>query len=222
MPWWKRTRPATPAIVANPTLRSFRLSLSGWSEQPVTDCAEEIRLWGDAEGNAISVGILRAHQITSRAATPGWSLRHWARFCARDASGGLIEADQVDLLFGPGLRVIYKTLVEGAYVYYGMLIFPKNDMDIIITVVSKELGTTGVREAVVTAELFDQGRLDIKEYERSFARDPYDPGYDGVDRGVLRFISDDQVYDSRFPDHPLSKVRHLLVVLPDCIGFSVL
>ncbi|MFY9940135.1 MAG: hypothetical protein WAK33_24855 [Silvibacterium sp.] len=220
MPWWKRTRPATQAVAADPALRSFRLSLSGWSEQPLSDCKEEGRLWVDAEENAISVGILSAHQITSRAATPGWSLHHWARFFARDSSGGLIEADHVDLPFGPGLRVIYKTLEEMAYMYYGMLIFPRNDVDIIITVVSKELGTTGVREAVVTKEVFDQGRLDAREYERSFARDPYDPGYDGVDRSILRFISDDPIYDSRFPDHPLTKVRRLLVELPACISFD--
>jgi len=218
MPWWKRNRPTAPVLVTDPTLRSFRLSLADWSEQPVT-YAGNVRLWVDAEENAITVGVVQAHQITSLPGAPGWSLHHWARNFARDVCGGLIEADPVDLPLGQTLRVIYKTLVEGAYMYYGMLIFPKIDVDITITVVSKELGTTGMREAIVTAELFRQG-LSIEEYERSFARDPYDPAYDGVDRSVLRFISDDQVYDSRFPDHPLSKVRRLLSELPTCITFD--
>jgi hypothetical protein len=103
---------------------------------------------------------------------------------------------------------------------WAQLIFARNDVDIIISVVCREFGTTGVREAVVTSELIAQGRLDMKEYERIFARDPYDPGYDGVDRSVLRFMSDDETYDSRSPDHPLSKGRRILRALPAAISFG--
>jgi hypothetical protein len=220
MPWWKRKQPEKPVIITDPTLRSFGLSLAGWNEQLVTSGEKEVRLWIDIEESAITVGTVKEHSITSLASTPGWSLQHWARCYARDGSGGLIQADYVDLLFGRGLQVIFKCLMKPAYMYYGMLIFPKSDVDIAINVVCQELGTTGVREATVTAELFNQGRLDLKEYERSFARDPYDPSYDGVDRSVLRFMSDDPIYDSRFPDHPLSKVRRLLAELPTCISFN--
>jgi hypothetical protein len=220
MPWWRRKRPAPRVIVSDPTLDSLCLSLDGWSEQPMTDVPQPLRLWTDADESAISIAAIKDHKITARFATPGWSLPHWARFFARDQSGGLIEAQFVDLTFGPGLRFIFKTLEKPAYMYHGQLTFARNDIDLFISVVCKELGTTGVREAVVTAELFEQGRLDLKEYERIFARDPYDPGYDGVDRSVLRFMSDDEVYDTRFPDHPLSKVRRLLVSLPREITFD--
>ncbi len=219
MPWWKRNRPSSPVPLTDPTLQSFRLSLTGWSEQTLGDTGN-LRLWVDREESAITVGSVGAHQVTSRVATHGWSLQHWARFFARDTSGGLIEAEHVDLPFGPGLRFIFKTLELPAYMYHGQLVFAKNDVDIFISIVCKELGTTGVREAVITSELFSQGRLDLKEFERAFARDPYDPGYDGVDRSVLRFMSDDPVYDVRFPDHPLSKVRRLLGALPSAMTFA--
>jgi hypothetical protein len=77
-----------------------------------------------------------------------------------------------------------------------------------------EHGTTGAREAVVTAELMNAGQLTIQEYELSWALDPYDPKYCGVDRSVLRFISDDERYDVLFPERPLSKVRRVLAMLP--------
>jgi len=73
MPWWKRKQSASPVVITDPTLRSFRLSLACWNEKIVTDCEGEVRLWNDAEENAINVGALKAHKITSGAAMPGWS-----------------------------------------------------------------------------------------------------------------------------------------------------
>ena len=220
MRWWRRNRPARPVMVSDPTLESLRLSLDGWSEQKVTDVSEPVRLWINGDESAITIGVVKDHYVTARRSTPSWSLQHWARFFARDSGGGLIEADHIELTFGPALRFIFKTREHLASMYHGQLCFARNDVDVFISVVCKELGTTGVREAVITAELIEQGRLDLKEYRRIFARDPYDPGYDGVDQSVLRFMSDDETYDSRFPDHPLSKVRRLLAVLPPAIAFD--
>jgi hypothetical protein len=96
-----------------------------------------------------------------------------------------------------------------------MLIVPRPlDSDLVWTVVSGEIGTTGVREAVITAELMNAGRLTLAEYQRSWAQDPYEPECNNVDRSVLRFMSDDEQYDQRFPPHPLLKVRAVLRDLP--------
>jgi hypothetical protein len=89
--------------------------------------------------------------------------------------------------------------------------------DLVWTVVAGEHGMTGVREAVITAELMNAGALTIASYQQSWAQDPYDPAYTGVDRSVLRFMSDDRKYDERFPAHPLSKVRRVLAVLPNAV-----
>ena len=47
--------------------------------------------------------------------------------------------------------------------------------------------------------------------------DPYDPTYAGPDRRVMRFMSDDECYDERFPAHPLSIVRRVVSALPQAI-----
>ena len=59
------------------------------------------------------------------------------------------------------------------------------------------------------------GKLSIDDYKSHWAQDPYEPAYLGVDRRVLRFVSDDESYDAQFPQHPLSKVRRLLAELPN-------
>lgn len=115
------------------------------------------------------------------------------------------------------VSLIYKQLKMPAYIFTGMLMFPSHDVSTVWTVVSAERGTTGVREATVTAELMNSGKLTIDDFKRSWAQDPYDASYCGVDRSVLRFVSDDESYDERFPDHPLSKVRRIVGILPSSL-----
>jgi len=122
-------------------------------------------------------------------------------------SGALIEADHENLPFGSGLRVICQCPPKPAFIYRGTLIFPRNDVDIVISVVSQERGTTGIREGVLIFEHLEQARLkglNPEESVRSFSGNPYD-----------------RIYDSRFPDHSLSKVRRLLAELPTCISFDI-
>jgi hypothetical protein len=48
------------------------------------------------------------------------------------------------------------------------------------TIVSGERGTTGLREAIVTTQLMNDGGLTIEGYQQSWAQDPYDPTYSGA------------------------------------------
>ena len=98
-----------------------------------------------------------------------------------------------------------------------MLFISDSKVSQVWTVVAQERGTTGVREALVTTELVEAGALTVETCERSWAADPYDADFAGVDRSVLRFISDDELYDSRFPQHPLSKVRRVIRSIPKAI-----
>ena len=78
------------------------------------------------------------------------------------------------------------------------------------------------REAVVTANLINEGKLRLEQYELRWAQDPYEPAYYKVDRSVLRFISDDESYDEQFTQHPLSKVRRILAALPSNVEYNFL
>jgi hypothetical protein len=106
---------------------------------------------------------------------------------------------------------IYKRLDMPAFVFTGMLVVaPALTNSSAWTIVARERGTTGVREALITANLMAQGKLTPESYKKSWTKDPYDPEYSGVDRRTLRYLSDDESYDSQFPQHPLSKVRRQL------------
>jgi hypothetical protein len=103
-----------------------------------------------------------------------------------------------------------------------MLIIDIKSTSAVWTIVAGEHGATGVREAVVTANLMKAGKLTPDDYKHRWAQDPYEPTFCGVDRSVLRLMSDDKIYDEKFSRHPLSKVRYVLASLPNSVQWDFL
>jgi len=211
MSWWKRLWRGGGRSSLPERLRVVRLTMQGWREEAPSG---GLRLWRDPHGDVLSLAI-----PDGSLGLPGLSdenaLQRWSRSLAESRSGGLIEVRVAPGALGSAVGLIYKRLERPAYVFTGMLLIPSQSH--VWTVVAAERGTTGVREAVITAELMSSGRLTIQDYERSWGGDPYDPSYHGVERSVLRFISDDECYDERFPGHPLSKIRRALATLPSSV-----
>ncbi len=183
-------------------IQGATLTLPGWVEQ----ASEGKRVWRHPSGCVLSL----CAALDSWANCTDTELRNHARELAKTNEAGLIEVGRVMSRSGPAIGVLYKSLHMPAYGYTGVLLTPLPDGVLVWTVNAMEQGVTGMREATVTQELFNAGKLTIEDYERSWAQDPYDKNYHGVDRRVLRFLSDDEQYDSRFPDHPLTQVRRVL------------
>jgi hypothetical protein len=180
--------------------------LEGWSEVEQT---QQMKVWQDVDGDALSF----ARDVTF--GFPDLSdenaVRRRCRELAQDAKAGLVQADVVATPDGPAVMFIYKRLDMPAFVFTGMLVVaPASTSSSVWTIVARERGTTGVREALITANLMAQGKLTPESHKKSWTKDPYDPEYSGVDRRTLRYLSDDESYDSQFPQHPLSKVRRQL------------
>jgi hypothetical protein len=209
MSWWQRIWHGGDKVLS--PLRSVRLTLQGWREEKTRG---DLRVWRDSQGAVLSLAIPDRPFALSEL-TDETALREWCRSLAESQSAGLIDAGLATGALGAEVRLIYKRLQIPAYSFTGMLFLP--DQQHVWTVVAGEHGTTGVREAVITAELMNSGTLTVEDYERSWARDPYDVDYHAVDRRVLRFRSDDECYDERFPEHPLSRARRVLAALPGSI-----
>jgi hypothetical protein len=166
-------------------------------------------VWQNADGDVLSLALEAACEF------PDVSdlnvVRRQSRELAQRMNSGLVQADVVAGADGPAVMLIYKRLVMPRFLFTGMLVVaPTSKASSVWTVVAGERGTTGVREAVITAMLMNEGKLTVEGYKTSWAQDPYDPAYNGVDRSTLRYLSDDECYDARLPQHPLSKVRREL------------
>ena len=211
MSWWKRLLSRGKARPVPERLTRVQLSLAGWAEE---ETHGKMRVWRHPSGDVLSLSLPEEHLDLSEDEA---SLRNFGRTLAESRSAGLIEVGTSTYNIGGTMRLIYKRLQKPAYIYTGMLFIPFPHPSEVWTLVAGEHGTTGVREAIVTSEMMEDGQLTIDSYLSSWAQDPYDAKYHGVDRSVLRFISDDERFDGRFPDHPLSVVRRVLAVLPSKI-----
>lgn len=187
-------------IFANVSKRSPRLSLSsltfdahGWHEVERRD--------GFASWRHITGDVLSLARIDGGAP----ELRD-AREIAENFEGSIVSFDSCPVDRYSATRFIYKVEAGSGYKYSGMIFLPFEGCSYVVSVVSGERGPTGVREALVTARLLEQGSLTPETYESEWFSDPYDPDYEGR---VLRSLSDDESYDGLI-DHPLSTVRRIL------------
>jgi hypothetical protein len=208
MSWWNRFRHKASEPLPGTLLQSLRLDMQGWREQGGRE--DGMRVWRDSQTDVLSLVIMtdRLPDLADETA-----VREWSRSFAEEQGAGLIEAG-VDSGI---LRLIFKRLEKPAYIFVGQAIMNRQEGCLLWTAVATERGVTGVREAAITAEMLTAGTLTPENYISSWAQDPYDRNYRGVDGSVLRFLSDDECYDQRFPDHPLSRVRRILSILPNSV-----
>jgi hypothetical protein len=213
---WRRLWRSRPSP-GNERASQVRLAMPEWHYEGMLQGG--MRAWRDDHGNVLSL-VVAYHDLGLPPLSDEIALQHFARSHAESAGGGLIEVRVATGPLGPTFAMIYKRLLMPAYAYTGALFALRAEPPQVWTIVAGECGTTGVREAIITAELFNAGSMTIDDYKRSWAKDPYDSEYHGVDRSVLRFVSDDESYDERFPQHPLTKVRQVLAALPTSIDIK--
>ena len=188
-------------------LATLELPLPDWDEEPQNDVLS--RVWRRSDGSVLTASL-------TSSAIPDQSIdafRASAREIAQAQSAGLVEALFVETPSGTGAKLIYKKGRGMGFVFSGMLFVPLDEGSLVWMAIAGESGTTGLRKAGVTTDLVNAGALTLDAYETSWACDPYDPSYKGVDRRCLRYESDDEQYDARFPFHPLTQVRGMLTDL---------
>lgn len=211
MSWWRWSlfrRKARPTQVRSSLVHDAVVTVPDWHED---EPGEGMRKWHSPQGAVLSLAAV------ARAAIPPPArvdlLRKSFRRLAEARSAGLVEANLIQSPYGPSAWMVYKARRKRAFVFTGMLFLPADAEWLVCTVVDGERGTTGIREAVVTAQLMEAGALDVESYEESWASDPYDSQYRGTSEVPLRYLSDDESYDEQFPEHPLSNVRRTLKAL---------
>jgi hypothetical protein len=153
------------------------------------------RVWFLSEGGGVGLYFFpRKPDLPIRAASVG-QLRD--SYTAQ--MGGklqVVECKVLPLDGVPGIWLIVKGLDEqtrGA-VYVGSLTIPFRDFSFVIKIQCQEQGTTGMREALLVAEALQKGTGRIEG-----------------DRFVPNGWSvDDEQFDDKLPQHPLSRVRREL------------
>lgn len=189
---------------------------------PAGEGTDETVRWHDGNGVQLIVQSLGIDQnLRSRLASEA-SVREYYRDVYAAQGIGIIQCDLVTISgFGAAITIGKKVTRGKPAIYAGSLALPLPDKSFVLSLYSQEVGITGLRDTAVFSLLSSQGsefQLDEKTGKMiGWARDPYFPDYEGP---CLRNQSEDQGYDSQFPDHPLSKVRVRLLELTQSVALQ--
>jgi hypothetical protein len=143
------------------------------------------------------------------------AVRRHFQHVIRTRGGGLISCDVVPIGDTAIVRTVSKYRAGQGYAmaYTASLTVPLAGWVIELLISGSEDNLTGLREAVVTSELSQmagpsqQRQLAQNVFPIEWKFERYEPGT----RGDLAYlVSDDDKYDARFPEHPLSRVRRWL------------
>ena len=123
---------------------------------------------------------------------------------------GLIEVEKS--VTSSGLRFLYsivKTLKKPSGVQYCLRMnieYPECTVQ--VQGFFDEMGTTGIRDAMVYAMLSNEGKVEVTEDGlKGWSADPYDLAYT---HGVRMNCSERKEFDAQFPHHPLSEMRRFV------------
>lgn len=119
---------------------------------------------------------------------------------------GLIEVKNGETKSGRKfLYSIVKNVNGGEGVQYCLTFEVEFDENVVhLQCFFDEKGMTGSRDAYVFELARRENKIDIDNNMAGWAEDPYDKEYSN---GILRNLSEDEVYDEMFQQHPLSKAR---------------
>jgi len=213
MNWWDKLRRALQTPASQPSAPASRLNLPGWN---LVQSAADSATWRDGDGDVLSISVIKEFVLPSNEYLLPSHLQDdgavvkICRQIAEAADSGLLEAAVFGGKGGSAVGFIYKRLMGHAFLFTGFFAEAVLNQWNLWCMTAGERGTTGVREATITAQLLQAGKMTMEWYQASWAQDPYDASYSGVDRRNLCYVSDDECYDEQFPQHPLSKVRRVL------------
>lgn len=169
------------------------LDLTGFS-------ALEPGVWTDGQGLLLSVHFFDLVPDLPASLGEPDRLRHGLARSAAGAGAGLIEAElgEVDSL--PAVRQLVKAPQAQGHgqAFVGSWTIPRARCSAVVKVQAGEGRTTGLREALILNEV---GPMHY------FTAHPYGADITG---GLPSHAADDERWDARFPDHPLTRVRAAL------------
>ncbi len=199
-----------------PTINSLVIPNFNWDEEQNTD---SIILWTNPEQTM----VLSLNYIDSPPNIPTISqvetLRNYYREMLKPLNSALVEVDILNIKNIDACKLIMKVPQKpSGMTYLASLTFPFKKCHFVVKIQCAEVGTTGVREAVVLDRLISNKELIIGENGfEDFYSDPYDKTIKG---GLLRNKSEDIIYDDKFPNHPLTQARRIINKIIEEIEFK--
>lgn len=200
----------------NATINSISIPNFGWEQ--VKNDAEMQQWMNPNQSIALSINFFDLKPDLPTA-TKVDVLRGFYRDQIVAHNGGLIQTDLIDLKSYSVIKTIFKIPQKPTgMVYLASLTIPFKKCSYVVKIQAVEAGTTGMRDTLVADKLFKEGKISLgaNSFDGWFS-DPYNPSIEG---GTRMNLAEDMIYDSMFPEHPLSQARSLLAEIETQIAFA--
>lgn len=196
------------------TLADISLNHPAWTQESAD---ASLAVWRHDQGDALGVYFYDLPPDIGASLDDVDGLRAFYRGAVTQGGGGLVEVDVVPVGSVPAVRTIFKLPQEpSGMTYLGSLTIPFESFSFVVKSQCREHGMTGMRDATVFAAM--NLPLDSRAGQAvGWAQDPYDPSFKG---SVLRNRADDEEWDEKFPQHPLSRCRRNLRTLGETITLA--
>lgn len=137
-------------------------------------------------------------------------LKNFYRNSVSESNGGLIEVSLLQVNNIPSIKTIFKVpQPERGMTYLASVTIPFENCSFVIKIQAAEVGTTGIRDAVIANQLLTSGEITLgEESMENWFEDPYDPHFK---QGTPMNKSEQEKYDEEFPQHPLSIARASII-----------
>jgi len=134
-------------------------------------------------------------------------------------NGGLIEVNIKEIESYKTIKTLFKISQEPTGIsYLASLTFPFKNHSFVVKIQSLEYGMTGIREAEITDSLLQNNELTLSgDNYLEWSKDPYKKEFS---EGLLMNLSEQEIYDSLYPNHALSKARKLLNSIESKLTFD--
>lgn len=137
-------------------------------------------------------------------------LKDFYRNSISEANGGVVEVSLLEVNKIPSVKTIFKIpQPERGMTYIASVTIPFENCSFVIKIQAAEVGTTGIRDAVILNQMLMSGEVTLGEDRlENWFEDPYNPNFKN---GTLMNKSEQEKYDTEFPEHPLSVARKAII-----------
>jgi hypothetical protein len=172
-----------------------------------SETSRVLKVWTNPEADVVTLNLFQTPPDIRVSLANLEGLRDMYREQVTVAKGGLIEVSTLEVSGILSIKSIFKLPQKMAGIaYVAAITIPYKDFSFVLKITCQERGFGGTRETRILEQrrlaLLEKG--DTRDVMIGWNADPYDPNFKSE---LLMTFAENQVFDSDFPDHPISRAR---------------
>ena len=201
----------------NKEIDRVNLDEIGWKSREKNS---DVKVWDNDVGDVLSLNFFDKKPDIPVSLSNITELRNFYRKMVADAGGGVIKIELIKIKELQAIENIFKMPMQpSGMIYVASFTIPFRDKSYVIKLQCPEQGITGERDSVVFASFANFDDEDDEDFNpfKGWLKDPYDAS---LTDGLFMNLSEDEQYDEKFPNHPLTRARKHLRHIKNTISFD--